>query len=785
MKDHEQAHNPASKQLESEGKNFLSPPAFSLNASPVDPPSDGSEGAAQFKKGDSNGAGGDASAGSGLPSDVRSQMEGSLGANFSGVKINANSSKATEMGALAFTQGEELHFAPGQFQPGSQQGQELIGHELAHVVQQREGRVKATGQEKGLAINTDHSLESEADSMGAKAAAQLKAAESSSASVGSYTGGSGILQKAEDPTKPQLEAYKGVMVSQMGRISAPASQYAIAKSTGVNVRSKPNSNLPAIGKLLYNSLVQVVAEDNCGGYYFVIGAGTMGWVVKSYVAIGMPDPTADLHHITEPNLTTILQRHYVDGGRWPISTGNDYTTLAAGVIAANAGRLGVTVNWAKAEEYKDNNSLKAWADPWMIDNKAIYNGSQVIAGTNIWLPPASYIEMLQASGKIGSRPELLNEAISLGQGIAGFTIGVQAGIYGNLWDMLSGLVDAGRMIVDTIKSVLDGSLFTNIAEIYNSLVNIDGPQAMKLAEGILSSALGAAKDFIKSWDSDDMYNCWFFRGKIAGMIITEVILAIVTAGSSLGAKLTSKLLDAFPKLGKVAAKILKAADKLDFNKKKKSNGGGFGADDADGADLPDTNNFDNVDPSDKKQMQILQALALATAITNANDLLDTPVPILLKQLQATVGAKYPAVNGYEANPVPGKAGTYDIVQFAKKDVKKNYTDGKETEEQKKQDEKAKEAEKRKDWKRWELTDEAASRTATHTKYGKFYKSKSDGLWWSTDIDKHGGSQFKVFEESPKGLEWIADADEYGTFIEGKHKGKSGASIEWGKLKITK
>jgi hypothetical protein len=97
--------------------------------------------------------------------------------------------------------------------------------------------------------------------------------------------------------------------------------------------------------------------------------------------------------------------------------------------------------------------------------------------------------------------------------------------------------------------------------------------------------------------------------------------------------------------------------------------------------LPEANDFDNVDPGDKKQMQILQALALATAITNANDLLDTPVPILLKQLQATVGAKYPAVNGYEANPVPGKAGTYDIVQFAKHRVKPNYTDGKEKEEE--------------------------------------------------------------------------------------------------------
>ncbi len=78
-------------------------------------------------------------------------------------------------------------------------------------------------------------------------------------------------------------------------------------------------------------------------------------------------------------------------------------------------------------------------------------------------------------------------------------------------------------------------------------------------------------------------------------------------------------------------------------------------------------------------MQILQALAMATVITNANDLMDTPVPILIKQLQATVGAKYPAVNGYEANPVPGKAGTYDIVQFAKHDVKKNYKVGNEKE----------------------------------------------------------------------------------------------------------
>jgi hypothetical protein len=42
--------------------------------------------------------------------------------------------------------------------------------------------------------------------------------------------------------------------------------------------------------------------------------------------------------------------------------------------------------------------------------------------------------------------------------------------------------------------------------------------------------------------------------------------------------------------------------------------------------LPERNDFDNVNPDDKQQMQILQALAMATVITNANGLMDTPVP---------------------------------------------------------------------------------------------------------------------------------------------------------------
>ena len=106
-----------------------------------------------------------------MPEDVKSKMENSFGTDFSNVNIHKDSDQATNIGALAYTQGSDVHFAPGQYEPGSTKGQELLGHELTHVVQQREGRVKPdTEQHKGLNINSDTTLEKEADDMGALAA---------------------------------------------------------------------------------------------------------------------------------------------------------------------------------------------------------------------------------------------------------------------------------------------------------------------------------------------------------------------------------------------------------------------------------------------------------------------------------------------------------------------------------------------------------------------------------------------------------------------------------------
>jgi len=103
-----------------------------------------------------------------LPQTVLAKMEAALGADFSAVRVHVGP-QAARIGALAFTTGNDLYFAPGQYQPDNVRGQQLIGHELVHVIQQRQGRVRAPGS--GTFVVNDRALEAEADRLGIMAAA--------------------------------------------------------------------------------------------------------------------------------------------------------------------------------------------------------------------------------------------------------------------------------------------------------------------------------------------------------------------------------------------------------------------------------------------------------------------------------------------------------------------------------------------------------------------------------------------------------------------------------------
>ena len=95
----------------------------------------------------------------GLPDNLKAGIENLSGFSMDDVKVHYSSDKPAHLNAHAYTQGTEIHVAPGQ--------EKHLPHEAWHVVQQKQGRVKPTIQLKsGVMINDDKGLEKEADVMG-------------------------------------------------------------------------------------------------------------------------------------------------------------------------------------------------------------------------------------------------------------------------------------------------------------------------------------------------------------------------------------------------------------------------------------------------------------------------------------------------------------------------------------------------------------------------------------------------------------------------------------------
>ncbi|MCD2325224.1 DUF4157 domain-containing protein [Sphingomonas sp. IC-56] len=105
----------------------------------------------------------------GLPDPLRTNMEAMSGIALDDVRVHRNSDRPAQMQAHAYAQGTDIHLGPGQ--------EKHLPHEAWHVVQQKQGRVRATGHVRGgVAMNDDPSLEMEADQKGASAATLQAAA---------------------------------------------------------------------------------------------------------------------------------------------------------------------------------------------------------------------------------------------------------------------------------------------------------------------------------------------------------------------------------------------------------------------------------------------------------------------------------------------------------------------------------------------------------------------------------------------------------------------------------
>jgi hypothetical protein len=100
-----------------------------------------------------------------LEGEIRAAAEAFFGTELPDVELHFGPLPAA-LNAVAFAQGNHIHLNADCAAPFSRRSLEILGHELTHVIQQRQGRVRADLLVHGLPVNQDAGLEWEAQEMG-------------------------------------------------------------------------------------------------------------------------------------------------------------------------------------------------------------------------------------------------------------------------------------------------------------------------------------------------------------------------------------------------------------------------------------------------------------------------------------------------------------------------------------------------------------------------------------------------------------------------------------------
>jgi Domain of unknown function (DUF4157) len=218
----------------------------------------------------------------GLPGQLKAGIENLSGYSLDSVRVNYNSPKPAQLQALAYTQGTDIHVAPGQ--------EQHLPHEAWHVVQQMQGRVKPTMQMKGVEINDDGGLEREADVMGTKAQAIgnrydcKQTIESNSLIKSSIS--------AQSPQQLKLDSSStGDVIQRVVNTwggSFSESNYDIKKERGndglligayIKITFMPNANCPKNAKIGLIQIVNVVGAAENNGLQKNVLRSTERWAI--------------------------------------------------------------------------------------------------------------------------------------------------------------------------------------------------------------------------------------------------------------------------------------------------------------------------------------------------------------------------------------------------------------------------------------------------------------------------------------------------------------------------
>ncbi|MES0490035.1 MAG: SH3 domain-containing protein [Leptospirales bacterium] len=321
------------------------------------------------------------------------------------------------------------------------------------------------------------------------------------------------LQEKEVQQGASLRRKAGTASAESMMAGVPVSKRGIAyQKVGVNLRQEPLSKSTVLERLPQNKKFFVSREID-DWYQVYLDSGQMGYVAAAYVKIDLPEPNANIYFIEKDDYALNIAKQNYDSSIF--SWGNDLRFFV---------NVMEHINGKKGALYKDNPK-----DDW--------DKVKVKAGQYIWVPSQEFADTLR--GKVGSGSithDLFSKAQEHGLGgaaefmmsVGGFHAGLVEGLWLSIWETLVGLKDAAVMIYDFVASIFTGTIIQDLKNLWEALKNL--PEAVK----------AGWKSFKEKWNQPSPLRRWQYRGKIAGQVVGEIALAVLTAGAATALKLVAK-----------------------------------------------------------------------------------------------------------------------------------------------------------------------------------------------------------------------------------------------------
>ncbi len=293
-----------------------------------------------------------------LTPELVSRFSQAYGQDLSDVRVHTASPVPGGLGARALTTGKDVAFAAGEYRPESTEGRKLIGHELAHVVQQRGG--PRGPQAKGLSVDSheqqaDKAAEAavsggEAPKLTAAVSERVQAKEASpgkapaastSAASAPQPGEVDLSQGTLNPKSLQLDA-NGHVTARLGELASGPIQLV---RTGETYSSKEEGSaipltLPSL-EWVKGLVLVVQVRNNVLSGYVSLGPGN-GTFVKRKDSQLFGDVLSNPESLKLGGLSRVSPtplRNELEGGVLALGARLDFTL---GGWVSGTGELGFT-----------------------------------------------------------------------------------------------------------------------------------------------------------------------------------------------------------------------------------------------------------------------------------------------------------------------------------------------------------------------------------------------------------------------------------------------------------